>query len=125
MVAQLDDASMQIVVQGEDNRSRGIVSCCMFQAGSYDHKRHHATGKHAGNRAAGKYAGNRAARKSAIEGQQPMALWDFKLIRDDGSSILLHPQWSKTKFTYKTHCPPFDGEYPRSGLGGTGRREPG
>ena len=54
MVAQLDDASMQIVVQGEDNRSRGIVSCCMFQAGSYDHKRHHATGKCAGNRAAGK-----------------------------------------------------------------------
>ena len=54
-----------------------------------------------------------------------MAQWDFKLTRDDGSSILLHPQWSRTKITYKTHCPPFDGEYPRSGLGGTGRREPG
>ena len=42
MLAQLDEDSMAFVVQGEDNRSRGLVGCDIaMRPGSYDHKRHH------------------------------------------------------------------------------------
>ena len=51
-----------------------------------------------------------------------MCVWDFKLTRDDNSFVLLHPNYSKTKVEYKVHEASFDGELPRSGLGGTGRK---
>ena len=42
MVAQLDAASMAFVVNGDDGRSCGLVSCsCALRPNSYDHKRHH------------------------------------------------------------------------------------
>jgi hypothetical protein len=52
MVAQLDDESMRVVVEGPDYRSRGpetqssppaLVGCSIEQANKYDHKRHSAT----------------------------------------------------------------------------------
>ena len=40
MVAQLDDASMRLVVCGPEGRSRGLVGCSFAaRPGSYDHKR--------------------------------------------------------------------------------------
>ena len=113
MVAQLSDESMQFVVEGEDGRSRGIVNCCLFQTSLYDHKRHVP-------------ARTQATRTTAVAGGQNqanmMCVWDFKLTRDDDSFIMLHPNYSKTKVEYKVHEASFDGELPRSGLGGTGRK---
>jgi len=80
MVAQLDDESMAYVVNGPDNRSGGLTGC-WFSArpGSYDHKGHHQL-KHEGKP-------KRDAR---------LRVWDFLLVRADGSSVRLHPQWSTT-----------------------------
>jgi len=41
MVAQMDDESMRKVVQGLDNRSRGLTSCRLQETDKYDHVRHH------------------------------------------------------------------------------------
>ena len=113
MVAQLSDESMQFVGEGEGGRSRGIVNCCLLQTSLYDHKRHVP-------------ARTQAARTTAVAGGQTqanmMCVWDFKLTRDDDSFILLHPNYSKTKVEYKVHDESFDGELPRTGIGGTGRK---
>ena len=81
MVAQLDDESMAYVVNGPDNRSRGLVACWVSsRPHSYDHKRHHQL---------------KEARNPKKDAQ--LRVWDFFITRDDGSSIRLHPQWSTTK----------------------------
>ena len=102
MVAQLDDASMRFVVEGcveKQNRSRGLVSCCIRQTGKYDHKRHHAD------------QGNQ---------ERMMKEWDFVLVRDDGSCLSLHPNYSNTKMTCKYgFAEEPDLEVPTTGLGGT------
>ena len=42
MVAQLDTASMEVVVQGETSRSGGLISCHVApRPKSYDHKTAH------------------------------------------------------------------------------------
>ena len=83
LVAQMDAATMQRVACGPDNdRSRGIVRCEFRPCpNSYDHKRH-AKGVDRG-------------------GAQTIRLpvWDFVLIRDDGSGIRVHPEWSSPKFS--------------------------
>ena len=108
MVAQLSDESMQLVVEGEDRRSRGIVNCCLLQTSLYDHKRHVP-------------ARTQATRTTAVAvGPTRLCVWDFKLTRDDNSFVLLHPNYSKTKVEYKVHEPSFDGELPRTGLGASG-----
>ena len=40
LVAQLDESSMQYVVEGPDNGSRGLTSCKLIETKRYDHKRH-------------------------------------------------------------------------------------
>ena len=75
MVAQMDDESMLQVVQGPEDRSRGLTSCRLQQSEKYDHKRHHAQGA----------------------GSQMLKVWDFVLTRDDGSCVSLHPNFSSTK----------------------------
>jgi hypothetical protein len=82
MVAQMDDASMRLVVEGPgatqpgvagpQNRSRGLVSCSIQQTDKYDHKRHNA------------FPG----------AQQMFKVWYFILVRSDGSSVTLHPNYS-------------------------------
>ncbi len=103
MVAQLDDESMRFVVEGDEaadpqNRSRGLVSCCIRQSGKYDHKRHHA---HKG-------------------GENMKTEWDFVLGRADGTSISLHPNYGNTTASWKygfSAVP--DRKVPRTGLGGS------
>ena len=79
-MAALDTASVQIVVNGQDGCSRGVVHCEFApRHNSYD---------------------DITSRMLVKEGQPPKTLlriWDFKITRDDGSAILLHTQWQKTK----------------------------
>ena len=101
----LDDASMATVVNGPHNRSRGLFGCCIQQSGIYDHKRHHAK----------KQLGAAVA--------DMWFVWDFVLVRDDGSRVALHPNWSNTsvecKFAQQLRS---DTSVPRTGLGGTSGR---
>ena len=47
-----------------------------------------------------------------------MRAWDFVLIREDGSGIRVHPQWSTTKIlTYDVEGHGEEVEIPRAGLG--------
>ena len=79
----LDDASMATVVTGLDNRSRGLIGCCIQQSGIYDHKRHHA-------------------KKQLDAAVADMwFVWDFVLVRDDGSRVALHPNYWNTYATCK------------------------
>ena len=79
MVAMLDNGSREYVV-GPD-RSGGLVGCRFEpRPNSYDHKRHHAKTSAGGPQTATK-----------------LPIWDFVLIRKDGSGVRLHPAWSTTK----------------------------
>ena len=79
LVAQLDEASMEEVVNGPAFRSRGLVGCSFaIRPGSYDHKRSHML------------------IKSGAPIQHKLPYWDFVIHRADGSGIRLHPSWSKT-----------------------------
>ena len=109
MVAQLDAESMGMLVEGLKgsgtdcaNRSRGIVSCRIQKTDRYDHKRHHAL-KHEGH-------------------TEMLMIWDFVLVRDDGSQIFLHPNYTTTKFSGFVGPSLTDCEIPRTGLGGTSGR---
>jgi hypothetical protein len=97
MVAQMDDASMRLVVEGPEKRSRGLVSCRLQQTDRYDHKRHYA-----------------CADKKVM-----LKVWDFILIRDDGTQVCVHPNYSDTQFSCKYGVPETDHEVPRTGPGGT------
>ena len=106
MVAQLDDKSMQLVVEGPHCRSRGeepqsrnpaLVGCCIKQMNTYDHKRH-------------------CAHPNKTE---MMKEWDFVVFRDDGSCICLHPNYANTHVAAKHNEPQADVQLPDSGMGGT------
>ena len=106
MIAQMKDDSMRVVVQGPENRSRGIVSCRVQRTERYDHKREHAKAK------------------TAVAGANPkmLEIWDFLLEREDGSCVCLHPHYSDTKISCKHGVPEKDHEVPsgpRGGRGGT------
>ena len=80
MLSQLDEESLQYVVNGPENRSCGVVRCCVApRPNSYDHKRHHAL-KEAG--------------KPVLDRKLPV--WDFVILRADGTATRLHPDWAKT-----------------------------
>ena len=79
MIAQLDEPSMEEVVNGPSGRSGGLVGCSFaIRPGSYDHKRHHML---------------RQTDPNPPEKKLP--IWDFVVHRKDGSAIRLHPSWSK------------------------------
>ena len=118
MVAQLDDASMRLVVCGPEGRSRGLVGCSFaVRPGSYDHKRSHMM------------------RETTGRGPNVrLPIWDFVLHREDGSGIRLHPHWSRPhqpgrknksdpfvdSFDMDGHAEPV--EVPRAGYGGSDGR---
>ena len=52
----------------------------MPRPNSYDHKRHNAAKKN----------------KEPITDRK-LSVWDFLIVREDGTAIRLHPQWSTTK----------------------------
>ena len=83
MVAQLDPDTMEQVVCGPGrDRSRGLVSCQICaRPNSHDHNRQ-----------------AKRVRDGAREQTVRLQRWDVLLLRDDGSGIRLHPEWSSTKF---------------------------
>ena len=107
MVAQLDAASMKTLVQGPDGRSQGLVACHLApRPNSYDRKRHHQQR-------------NSGGRASATK----LPVWDFVLIRNDGSGVRLHPNWASTWvecFDVEGHAEA--AEPPRRGLGASDGR---
>jgi hypothetical protein len=76
LIAQLDDESMKIVVEGEKRKSHGLIGCeIMIRPNSYDHKI--------------------AVQESAVAQEnrdETLCVWDFIITRFDGSKIRLHPQ---------------------------------
>ena len=98
MVAQLDDDSLTYVVDGDDpnNRSGGLRGCSLsLRGGSYDHKR-----------------------QVQVHQDEKMREWDFLLVRENGSSIRLHPNWNDRKVkTYKREGHTTEVEPPARGLG--------
>ncbi len=81
MVAQLDEPSMQYVVNGGESRGGGCgVTECWFlpRRNSYDHQLQNA---------------NRDVRRPTRESR----IWDFVKYRADGTGVRLHPQWSTNK----------------------------
>ena len=83
LVKQLVDDDIEFVVNGENGTGGGLTHCTFSaRPGSYDHARHHIMWKE------GVGSGS----------QSRLAEWDFVLHRADGTSIRLHPTWSKTKF---------------------------
>ena len=102
MIALLRDEDLEYVVCGE-GRSRGLETCSVASRRASDHKRHHADK-------------SRDVQSSEIE----RIIWDFIVVRDDGSAIRLHPNWSNTKVeTFDAPPGLEDFELPRTGKGGT------
>ena len=79
LIAQLDDESMKIVVEGENRKSHGLIGCgVMIRPSSYDHRL--------------------AVQESAVAQKnrdETLCVWDFIITRFDGSKIRLHPQRTK------------------------------
>ena len=99
-VAQLDDESIAYVAKGHENRSCGLKECWLsMRPGGYDHKRQ--------------------VQLTAQRRQQaPLPVWDFLIVRDDGSRIRLHPNYKNTKVDViesEGHSPAL--ELPRRGVG--------
>ena len=102
MVAQLDAESMAYVVNGAEGRSGGLTGCYFAQRpNSYDHKKHNQLGK----------AGMPKKDKKLL-------VWDFVLVRADGTGLRLHPQWSNNEVeTYAVEGHAEEVEPPAHGLG--------
>ena len=82
MVAQLDEESMRIVVNGREGRSGGLVNCSIGPVKeTYDHKRQHKLAD---------------AKKDVSKIRLPILY--FQLMRYDGTKVRLHPERSTTKF---------------------------
>ena len=75
MICHLDADSMNRVVHGPESRSRGIIGCWFSpRPGSYDH-----------------------VRANQNKGGDRLPIWDFQVLRDDGTCIYLHPPWKGNK----------------------------
>jgi hypothetical protein len=81
IVAQMDDASRQHVVQGV-NRSRGLISCRIQKTCVYDHRRMDAE-----------------ARAGRFRPDGFLYEWDFVVVREDGTEVWMHPAWSDTNIS--------------------------
>ena len=81
MIAQLTDDDIRLVVNGDQGRSGGLVACFLaLRPGSYDHKRHHML------------------RENRQNGGVPrLPIWDFVVVREDGTAMRIRPQWSTRK----------------------------
>ena len=102
MLSQLDDASLQIVCHGHENRSGGVVRCLLMpRPNSYDHKRHNA-----------------AKKNDEPITDRKLSVWDFLIVRKDGTAIRLHPQWTTTKIeTFPSQGYLEEVEHPHKGKG--------
>ena len=92
MVAQMDQPSIQLVCHGPEGRSRGLVRCEFSQRGL-------------------------GAAWVDAYGNPQLWAWDFVLIREDGSGIRVHPQWSTTEILTYVERHGGEVEIPLAGLG--------
>ena len=103
MIAMLDDESMRKVVQGPDNRSRGLVSCRIQKTDQVDHNRYF----------------NLPRGIPGDEQAYEFMVWDFVLTRDDESEVSLHPSLSENKLDCINGVRGTDREVPKTGLDGS------
>ena len=104
MVAQLDESSMQYVVEGPDNRSRGLTSCMLIRT-----------------RRRGQDHDGQNAIVDVVDGRR-MFIWDFQLLRADGSEVYLHPRYNNPKVGSNEGAPDADtSEDQPDGTSGQGR----
>ena len=76
MVAQLDEASMRLVVRGKDGRSCGLIGCYFApRPNSYEHQRHKML---------------KGEGRPLLGVSSPVR--DFVIRREDGTPVRLHPQ---------------------------------
>ena len=104
MIAQLNDESIDYVVNGPEGRSGGVWRCdCGAQAHTYDHKTHF-----------------QKLKAGTPENEQKLKRWDFVVWRADGTGVRLHPQWGDKKVpSYHVEPPREEVEPPKAGKGGT------
>ena len=96
MVAQFDEESMQFVVEGsvlDPVRSRGLVSCRLQKTDEIDHTRLHAFGRSRGD-----------------ELEMVKMVWDYVLVRDNGTQVFIHPNYSSNKVDCNICVPEQDHE---------------
>ena len=92
---------MRKVVQGPDNRSRGLVSRSIQKTGQVDRNR------------------NFNLPRCIPRDKQAYMLWDFVLTRDDESEVSLHPSLSKNKVECIYWVGGTDREVPKTDLDGS------
>ena len=100
MIASLDEESMAKIVTN-NGQSQGLVRCEFSpRPNSYDD------------------ASSRSLREAEVVVKKKVDVWDFLLIRDDGSGIRIHPEWTKTKVpTVPHHGPSSEMDTPPRGFG--------
>ena len=93
---------MQFVVTGEHGRSGGVYRCDVSpRPNSYDHKRH-----------------VQLEEAGTPVHDRKLQIWDFVVMRDDGTGIRLHPQYSKRNVeTYSPQGHAEEVEPPAKGYG--------
>jgi hypothetical protein len=89
MVAQLDAKSLELVVGGQcmsANRSRGLVSCRLQKTDKCDLKRNRAQKRHR----------TVLGVDARIHTEEQLMVWDFVLVRANGTEVWLHPSYTST-----------------------------
>jgi hypothetical protein len=107
MVAQLDEMSMQFVVEGADGRSCGLLGCYFApRRNSYCHKRH-----------------TKLRQERQPVDDVVILVWDFVFVRSDGTVVRLHPQRSTAKVeTFEVEGTAVAVQPPAAGKGGSDGR---
>jgi hypothetical protein len=104
MVAQLRAEDCQLVCNGmnliDQPRSRGITGCRIQKTTGYDHKR-------------------AVVLKNSFGVQEKLHVWDFVLECDNGAQVYIHPNFTRTTFSWQEEELVPDNEMPRSGPGGS------
>ena len=92
LVAQLDDASLQLVVEGSNRTPRGLVACMVYESTKIDNRR------------------RSAAEKKTSNGKDKEVLyyWEFALLRDNGTVAFLRPDPNSTNVDYYEGLPTDD-----------------
>ena len=96
LVAQLDDESMRLVVEGpavagHPPSSRGIVACMVRESGRVDKRKHPADDNVRG--------------KGKGAGKEVLCHWVFVLLRTDGTTVFLRPNMRTTYVEYYERQP--------------------
>ena len=95
MLSHLDEDSLKYVVQGPESRSSGILKCSVDpRPGSYDHKT-----------------------QVQVAHKRQLLIYDFVILRNDGSRCYMHPHWQGTKIDCQEGLPSEPAQVPAKGLG--------